>query len=110
LLFAIGTDYERLMEHALELGAEDILLNADTSVEVITSPEQMISIKEALVRIGFQPDLAEITMRAAMNMQVTDKEIAEKMINLVDALEDLDDVQSVYLNADIAETILDEIS
>jgi YebC/PmpR family DNA-binding regulatory protein len=109
LLFAAGVDSERLLEHALELSAEDILVHPDTSVEIITVPEQFILIKESLGRVGFQPVSAEITFHSATSVAVTEKEMAEKIINFIDALEDLDDVQSVYSNADILEDILNEV-
>lgn len=101
--FAPGVDEERLMEHALELGADDIIVNEDKSIDVITTPENFITIKESLVKAGFQPAQGEITMLAGTNVAITDKETAEKVLDLIDALEDLDDVQEVYSNADIAE-------
>lgn len=110
ITYAPGSDEERLMEHALEIGAEDIIINDDKSIEVITLPENFIQIKEALHKIGFPSAQAEVTMRAGTMTLVTDKEIAEKILNLIDVLEDLDDVQAVYSNADIAEKILDELT
>jgi YebC/PmpR family DNA-binding regulatory protein len=108
LTFAPGVDEERLMEHALELGAEDIISGLDKSVEVITTPETFVPIKEALLKLGFHPDSADVTMQAETMVTIHNKEMAEKVINLIDTLEDLDDVQSVYSNADIAEEILKE--
>jgi len=110
LTFAPGVDEERLMEHALELGVEDVISNSDKSVDVITTPDSFMNVKEALTRMGFRSAQAEILMRADVNVTITDKEIAEKAMHLIDALEDLDDVQSVYSNADIAEDILNELS
>lgn len=109
LSFAPGVDEERLMEHALELGVEDVISNDDKSVDVITTPENFISIKEALAKSGFRPEQADVIMRAGTNVAITDKETAEKVMNLIDTLEDLDDVQAVYSNADIAEEILSEM-
>lgn len=109
LLFAPDIDEERLMEHALELGAEDVITNDDKSVEVITTPEQFMGIKEQLIKANFRPEQADIIMRADTNVVISDKETAEKVMNLIDTLEDLDDVQSVYSNADIAEEILNEM-
>lgn len=109
LLFAPDIDEERLMEHALELGAEDVITNDDKSVEVITTPEQFMGIKEKLIKANFRPEQADIIMRADTNVVISDKETAEKVMNLIDTLEDLDDVQSVYSNADIAEEILNEM-
>lgn len=108
--FAPGADEERLMEHALELGAEDIIVDADKSMDVITAPENFIAVKQGLTKAGFQPVQADITMRAATNVAITDKETAEKVVNLIDVLEDLEDVQSVYSNADIAENILNQLA
>ncbi len=110
MTFAPGVDEERLMEHALELGAEDIISNDDKSIEVLTSPENFLTIKEALVKSGFQPEHAEITMLANTDVTITDKDTAESVMNLIDALEDLDDVQEVYSNADVVEEILNQLS
>lgn len=109
LTFAPGVDEERLMEDALELGADDIISNNDKSVDVITLPDNFIPIKEALVKAGFKPENAEVLMRAETNVTIRDKETAEKVMNLIDTLEDLDDVQAVFSNADIDEGILKEL-
>lgn len=97
--FAPGVDDEKLMEQALELNVEDVILNDDGSVDVITTPEEFMTVKTALA--GFNPEQADITMNAATNVAIGDKEVAEKVVTLIEALEDLDDVQSVYSNADI---------
>lgn len=110
LIFAAGIDVERLMETALEYGADDINVLNDHSVEVITTPDTFLMIKEKLIRHGFQPQQSEVAMMAVTNVAVTDKEIAEKVLDLIDTLEDLDDVQTVYSNADIADKILNEMS
>jgi YebC/PmpR family DNA-binding regulatory protein len=110
MTFAPGVDEERLMEHALELGVEDVIVNDDKSIDVITLPDNFISIKEMLIKSGFKPEQAEVTMRAATNVAITDKETAEKVLNMIDALEDLDDVQEVYSNADVAGEILNQLS
>lgn len=109
LTFPPGVDEERLMEHALELGVEDVVSNDDKSLDVITTPDTFIPIKEALLKAGFHSDNADIIMRAETNVTIQDKEIAEKVMNLIDTLEDLDDVQSVYSNADITEEVLKEL-
>jgi transcriptional/translational regulatory protein YebC/TACO1 len=103
-------DEERLMETALEIGAEDIIVNDDKSIDVITLPENFLNIKAELVKHGFQPDESEVAMIAATKVAITDKETAEKVVDLIDMLEDLDDVQAVYSNADIADKILSELS
>jgi len=103
ITFAPGADEERIMELALELNAEDITVSDDKSIDVITSPDRFLAIKDAMVAGGFQPAYAEISMIAATHIPVTDKESAEKLMRLIDMLEELDDVQEVYSNADIAE-------
>lgn len=110
IIFVPGTDEERLMELALDLGVEDVIINDDKSIEVITLPDQFIAVKEALNKAGFKMAEADIVMRADTNVSITDKEVAEKLLNLIDTLEDLDDVQSVYTNADIEENILQQLS
>lgn len=110
LTFAPGTHEEELMEAALELGAEDILVNDDKSIEVVTSPEDFLTIKDQLVAKGFQPAEADVTMLADINVAIADQAIAEKVIGLIDALEDLDDVQLVYSNADIPEEVMEQLS
>jgi len=109
LTFAPGVDEERLMELALEANADDIIVNDDKSVDVLTTPETFIAIKQALAKSNFHPAEAEITMRAQTHVRITDKETAEKVMNLIDVLEDLDDVQAVYSNADVDEAVLSEI-
>ncbi|VVC75291.1 Transcriptional regulatory protein PmpR [Aquicella siphonis] len=110
MTFAPGVDEERLMEHALELGVDDVISNSDKSVDVITGPDNFIMVKDALAKAGFRPEQADVIMRAETSVSISDKETAEKVMNLIDTLEDLDDVQSVYSNADIAEEILNELS
>lgn len=106
MTFEPGVDEERLMELALELGADDIVIHDDKSAEVITPADELHAIKTALVAAGLKPVESDITMRADVNVAITDKETAEKVMNLIDLLEDLDDVQEVYSNAEIAEDIL----
>jgi YebC/PmpR family DNA-binding regulatory protein len=110
IAFAPGADEERLMEHALELGADDIITADDGSIEVLTSPETFLSVKEGLEKSGFKPESAEVTMRASTNVDVADLETAEKVVNLIDMLEDLDDVQMVYSNADIEASVLNQLA
>jgi YebC/PmpR family DNA-binding regulatory protein len=110
LIFAPDVDEERLMEMALELSAEDILIKEDKSVEVITTPDRFLAIKCMLMKDNFKPEQSEITLIATTSVAIKDKDIAEKIIDLIDALEDLDDVQTVYSNAEIAEKILKDMS
>lgn len=109
LTYAPGVDEERLMEKALEVGAEDVIVNGDKSIDIITTPETFMIIKQNLVKSGFRPEQAEITMLPGAYIPITDKETGEKVMNLIDSLEDLDDVQTVYSNAEIAEKILTEL-
>ncbi len=109
IIFAPGADEGRIMELALELNAEDVVIHDDQSIEVITLPDHFLTIKDAMVAAGFKPEEANISMIAATTISVTDKEAAEKLIRLTEMLEELDDVQEVYSNADIPETILAEL-
>jgi YebC/PmpR family DNA-binding regulatory protein len=98
IVFAPGTDEDRLMEAALEAGAEDILTNDDGSLEVITAPIEFLAVKTALEQAGFKSELAEVTMKP-VNENVIAGDDAAKMQRLLDALEGLDDVQEVYTSA-----------
>jgi len=100
LNFAPGTSEEELMEAAMDAGAEDIVAEDDGSIEVITTPETYSDVKSALEATGFTAENAEITMRASLEVEL-DVESGEKVLRLLDALEDLDDTQDVYSNADI---------
>jgi YebC/PmpR family DNA-binding regulatory protein len=101
LLFAPGTDEGKLMDAALEAGADDVITHEDGSIEVITAPYEMSAAKAALERAGFKPELAEVTMKAANETELAGEEAAG-MQKLLDALEGLDDVQNVYTTASIA--------
>ncbi|SFP62781.1 DNA-binding regulatory protein, YebC/PmpR family [Nitrosomonas cryotolerans] len=102
LLFAPGTHEDELMEAALEASAEDVIVNEDGSIEVITEPYEFISVKEALEQAGFKAEHAEVTMKPVDEV-VYSGEDAIKMQKLLDALENLDDVQEVYTTAVIHE-------
>jgi YebC/PmpR family DNA-binding regulatory protein len=105
--YAAGSvDEDALMEAALDAGADDVITNDDGSMDVMTAPENYLEVKEALVTSGFEPDNAEVTMQAA-TMTDLDAEGAEKMMRLIERLEDLDDVQNVYSNADISDEIME---
>jgi YebC/PmpR family DNA-binding regulatory protein len=109
ITFAPGADEDAIMEAAIEAGASDVQLNDDGSIEVTTEPDDMVNIKEALVKAGLTPDDSDITMIAATNVDINDQESAEKVLRLIDMLEDCDDVQEVYHNANIDDDILDKI-
>ena len=102
MIFAPGTDENALMEVALDAGAEDIVNNDDGSIEVITAPHDFEAVKERLEGAGFKPEMAEVTMKADTEVSFTGDD-AVKMQKLLDALEDLDDVQEVYTTASIEE-------
>ncbi len=105
LSFAPGVDEERLMDVALEVGAEDIQLNDDGSVDVISAWEDFGAVKAGLEGAAFIPEDGEVTMIASTTVPV-DAGGAETLMGLVEALEDLDDVQNVYTNVDIPDEVL----
>ncbi len=98
LIFAPGTDEEKVMEVALEAGADDVITDDDGAVEVITPPASFEAVKNALEAAGLVPEMAEVTMRPENTIDL-DEDSAAKMQKLLDVLEDLDDVQEVYHNA-----------
>ncbi|SMF25077.1 YebC/PmpR family DNA-binding transcriptional regulator [Pseudogulbenkiania subflava] len=102
LVFAPGVDEDALMEAALESGAEDVVTNDDGSIEVITAPYEFTEVRAALESAGFKAEMGEVTMRA-LNETELEGEDAERMQKLLDALEDLDDVQEVYTSAVIGD-------
>ena len=93
-----GADEEALMEVAIEVGAEDVETAEDGSIEVTTDPGDFLTVKEALLEAGFEPEMSELGM-VAQNLTELDPDASEKVIRLIDHLEDLDDVQNVYTNA-----------
>jgi YebC/PmpR family DNA-binding regulatory protein len=106
--FPSGSNEEKIMEIALEAGALDVVNNTDNSIDVTTSPEDFEKIKKIIVDAGLKPEHAEIEMMAGTMIKIEESEAAQKIIQLSDMLEDLDDVQSVHTNADISEEILAE--
>ena len=98
MVFAPGTDENRLMEAAIEAGAEDIATNDDGSMEVITGPNDFSAAKRALEKAGFKPELAEVTMKPTAEIVLAGDDAA-RMQKLLDALEAVDDVQDVYTTA-----------
>jgi YebC/PmpR family DNA-binding regulatory protein len=97
-VFAPGTNEEKLMEAALEAGADDVVANDDGSIEVLSPPNDFHAVKAALEKAGFKPELAEVTMKPASENALAGGDAA-RMRSLLDALEVLDDVQSVYTTA-----------
>ncbi len=102
LVFAPGTSEDAVMEVALEAGAEDVVTGDDGSIEVLTAPADFEAVKHALEAKGLKPEIAEVTMRAENTVALAGDDAA-KMQKLLDVIEDLDDVQDVYHNAEIAE-------
>ena len=98
LVFAPGTNEDRLMEAALEAGAEDVIAGDDGAIEVLTAYPDFEAVKTALETAGFKPALAEITMRSENTIDLSPED-AVRMQKLLDVLEDLDDVQAVFHNA-----------
>ena len=98
LYFAPDTNEDKLIEAALDAGAEDVVNHADGSLEVVTGPYDFVNVKDALAKAGFKSELAEVTMKASTEVEF-EGEDAEKMQKLLDAVEALDDVQEVYTNA-----------
>jgi len=98
VVFAPGTSEERVMEAALEAGAEDVVTNEDGSIEVISAPHDFEQAKAALESSGLKPGIAEVTMKPATEVALAGEDAA-KMRRLLDALENLDDVQEVYTTA-----------
>jgi YebC/PmpR family DNA-binding regulatory protein len=107
--YAVGADEDVLMEVALEAGADDVITNDDSSIDVVTAADDLVDVKEAMVNAGHEPENAEITMQASTHSALEAK-AAESMVRLLDMLEDLDDVQKVYSNAEISEEILAQLA
>ena len=101
LILAPGTSEDKVMEVALEAGAEDVITTEDGAIEVLCAPNDFQSLKGALETAGLKPELAEITMRAATDSALAGED-GVKMQKLLDALEGLDDVQEIYTNAVIS--------
>lgn len=100
LIFAPGTSEDKVMEVALEAGAEDVMTDDDGAIEVITAPADFEAVKNALQAAGLEAEVAEVTMRAENTIALAGED-AQKMQKLLDALEDQDDVQNVYHNAEL---------
>ena len=98
MVFAPGTDEDKLMEAAIEAGAEDVVTNDDGSIEVITAPHDFPHVRDALQKAGFKAELAEVTMKPTTESTLVGDDAA-RMQKLLDAIESIDDVQEVYTNA-----------
>jgi len=108
LLYAPGSDEEAVMEAAIESGAEDVIVDDDDSIEVLTEPAEFEAVRDDMIAAGLEPESAELTMRASTSAELEAREAAS-MIKLLEMLEDLDDVQQVYSNADISDAVLLEL-
>jgi transcriptional/translational regulatory protein YebC/TACO1 len=102
LIFAPGTSEDKVMEVALEAGAEDVVTDEEGAIEVLTAPADFEAVKNALEAAGLTADMAEVTMRAENSIDLAADDAA-RMQKLIDVLEDLDDVQNVFHNASISE-------
>ena len=102
IVFAPGTSEDKVMEAAIDAGAEDVITNDDGSIEVVTGPYDFIAVKDALAKAGLKPEVGEVVMKALNEVEMAGED-AQRMRKLIDALESLDDVQEVYTSA-----VLDE--
>jgi len=108
--FVAGGNEDVLMEVALEAGAEDVVSNDDGSIDILTAPEQFANVQTALTEHKLAFEQAEVTFLPSTYSPIAEVDIAEKMLKLIDMLEDLDDVQNVYTNADIPDEIVVQLS
>jgi len=98
IVFAPGTDEDKVMEAAIDAGAEDVVTNDDGSVEVITGPHDFMAVKDSLAKAGLKPEFAEVTMKPTTEVEMAGDD-AQRMQKLLDAIESIDDVQDVYTTA-----------
>ena len=108
LVFAPGTSEDKVMEVALEAGAEDVVSDDDGAIEVLTAPADFEAVKAALEAAGLKPEVAEVTMRAENSIELSGEDAA-RMQKLLDVIEDLDDVQDVYGNFDISDELMEAV-
>ena len=108
LMFPPGSDEDSVMEAAIEAGAEDVIVDGDQSIEVLTEPADFERVRDNMLESGREPETAQLTLRASTNAELGAKEAAT-MIRLLEVLEDLDDVQEVYSNADISDDVLAQL-
>jgi YebC/PmpR family DNA-binding regulatory protein len=108
IMFPAGSDEDTIMEAAIDAGAEDVIVDDDQSIEVLTDPAEFEEVRDKIVAAGLEPENASLTMRASTNADL-DAKSAASMIKMLEMLDDLDDVQQVYSNADISEEILEQL-
>ena len=102
ILFPPGSDEDRVMEAAIDAGADDVITHEDGSIEVVTAANDFIAVKDALAKSGLKPEFAELTMKPVTEVEMRGED-AQRMQKLLDALESLDDVQDVYTSAALEE-------
>jgi YebC/PmpR family DNA-binding regulatory protein len=107
--YPADSDEDIIMEAALEAGAEDVVTNDDGSIDVTTDADEFLNVKEAMLAAGHEPEVAEVTMKPSTTVDL-DVDDAQKVMRLVDMLEDLDDVQNVYSNADFSDEVMAQLS
>ena len=108
LVFEPGSDEDAITEAAIDAGAEDVVVEDDGSIDVLTEPDAYESVRDSMIAAGHEPQNAQLTMRASNSATLGVKE-ATSMVKMLELLEDLDDVQEVYSNADISEEVLEQI-
>ncbi|MDB3972488.1 YebC/PmpR family DNA-binding transcriptional regulator [Candidatus Thioglobus sp.] len=106
--FATGSDEDQIMEIALDSGAQDVVTNDDGSIDVITSPEEFFTVKDALADAGLESVHSQVTMEPSIRVELNLQD-AEKFMKLIERLEDLDDTQEVYHNADISDEVMAQL-
>lgn len=109
LVYPPGSDEDSVMAAAIEAGAEDVLVDEDHSIEVLTDPAEFETVRDAMTAAGWPPEHAELTMRATTTADL-ELQDAATMLKMLEALEDLDDVQNVYSNAEIPDDVLAQAS
>jgi YebC/PmpR family DNA-binding regulatory protein len=108
LQYPSEADEDAVMEAAIEAGAEDVVVDDGGAIEVLTAPEDFEQVRDAMQEAGLKAESAQVTMRASTSSELGVKE-ASSMVKMLEVLEDLDDVQEVYSNADISDDVLDQI-
>lgn len=107
--FSAGVDEERLLELALEAGAEDLVSHDDGQLEVLTAPEALWPVVDALAAAGFVASKSEVALLPSTKAELTEVEVATAFLKTIDLLEDLDDVQEVYTNAELSDAVLAQL-
>ena len=108
LSYGSEANEDAVISAALDVGADDVIVHDDRTIDVLTPPDQFGPVKDGMIAAGFIPEAAEVTMRAATQSEL-DNDNAQKMVRLLDMLEDLDDTQKVYSNASISDEIMAQL-